>query len=490
MKERSAGISISENAIRIAIIEQDGGLITIDKIEEIPYEDFDSLKTNKEVIGSVKKVFSSEHVGSRVIVSIPGDRVIVRSKVLPPLKDAKVLKLIQTEIKDYAIFSGENVILGFVTSKKDADSSLIVWGATKESNIINISSFLRNCRIKAKSIVPSNFALAKAVSVLIKEENAFCIVNIDRDTTGLTFVDNGKVVFTYTQDIGFRAFEENDLASRSTWIGNILTTFTYASKTLNIPVKEVFLSTGTNKTGEILQTLTEKIPYPIVALNVPEDVKLKDEEDYLKIQSSGGNEFICSIGLAALAFSKADDPLFLSINEHLLRERYSDRLKTVTIALVLVAINAAAAVAYPIINKTLTDTQVNLKNVEKSIGEISAPSEDADKFFKDLQIAKDLLAKFSDTRKMLDNHVKLSKVLQEMSTKRPTGLSFLDVTIAEDGKISVRGSAPTIATVLDFEKNLTSATYVEKASIGTITRGDTSGVFTFDVQIFLKGIAK
>ena len=490
MKERSAGISISENAIRIAIIEQEDGLITIDKIEEIPYEDFDSLKTNKEVIGRVRKIFRKEKVGSHILVSIPDDRVVTRTKNIPPIKKTKVLQLIQTEIKDYAIFSGENVTLGFVTSKKDADSSLIVWGATKESNILNILSFLRNCRIKAKSIVPSNFALAKAVSVLYKEESPYCVINLDRDTTSLTFVESGRVVFTYTQDIGFLVFEENDIGMKNTWVGNILTTITYASRTLNLNIKEVFLALNTSNTVDVLQILAERIPYPIVMLNIPEDVKFKDGEDYIKIQSSGGNEFAASIGFSTLAFSKKDDPLFPAINEHLLRERYSDRLKVLTITLVLLAVNAAAIITYPVINNTLKSSQVNLKNVEKSIGEISASSEDADKLSKDLQEALDLLSKFSDTRKMLANRVELSRVLQEISLNRPTGVSFLDVSIAEDGKIEVRGSAPTIATVLDFEKNLASATYVEKASIGTITRGDTSGIFTFDVQIFLKGIAK
>ena len=47
MKEKSAGIKMSEGIIRIAIIEQDNDLVTIDKIEEIPYADLICLNQTK-----------------------------------------------------------------------------------------------------------------------------------------------------------------------------------------------------------------------------------------------------------------------------------------------------------------------------------------------------------------------------------------------------------------------------------------------------------
>ncbi|MGB9695482.1 MAG: pilus assembly protein PilM [Caldisericaceae bacterium] len=486
MKLKSAGISIGEEAIRVAIVTQDSSGISVERIEEIHYEDFGSLKTNKEVALSLRKIFKNEHISNRVAVSIPDDRIIIRGKSLPPINESKILQLIQTEIKDYAIFSGENVSLGFAISKKEQDKSLIVWGASKESNVINTLQFLRNAGLKTKTIIPSNFALAKAAIALTNEDKPFCVVNVDRDTTSLTFVESGRVVFTYTQDIGFRVFEQNDFAGKNAWVGNIVTTLTYASRTFSLTIKEIFLTVAASKTSNVLEMITQKVPYPVIMLNVPqENIQFKDEEVFVRLQATGGNEFACAIGLALLNSAKHGDPLRLSINEHFLRERSSDRLKVLATIIVLVAINGAAFAAYPILDNALHTSEVNIAKVEKSISDISVSSEDATKLSQQLQDKKGLLAKFKDTKTQLDSKTKLSSVLQEISFLRPTGLSLLSVAIGEDGKISIRGSGTSISNVLSYEENLAKAKYVSRASIGNIERGDSSQGFVFDMQLFV-----
>jgi len=169
MKEKAVGINISEGIIKVAIISKENETVSIEGLEEVPFDSFDTLTEDKQVYEHIKKFLSQNKVSSNVFVSMPDDKVVVRVKTTPKLPEAKILQIIHAEIKDYAIFSRENVTFGLVTSREDNDSKLVVWSGAKEAEVVNISKFLRKCGIKTKNIMPSNVALARYVSTFSKK---------------------------------------------------------------------------------------------------------------------------------------------------------------------------------------------------------------------------------------------------------------------------------------------------------------------------------
>ena len=490
MKEKAVGINIGEGVIKVAIISKENEKVSIEGLEEVPFDSFDTLNEDKQVYEHIKKFLSQNKVSSNVFVSMPDDKIVVRVKTTPKLPEAKILQIIHAEIKDYAIFSRENVTFGLVTSREDKDSKLVVWSGAKEAEVINISKFLRKCGIKTKNIMPSNVALARYVSTFFEENGAFCTINLDRDTTTLTFVLDGGIVFTYMQDVGYKAFLDVDAASQNTWIGNIMTTIAYVGRNLNIPVNSVFFTQTLSKDVGAFELLKQRINLPIYELNIPEAMGLKNEEDYIKIQSTKGNDFAVAIGLALFGLYRDNLPLKLLLNEYLLRERQSERIKLIALIVSFVAINGAFALSYPFIRDSLEKSQNNLKKIETSLNEISQTVDKVDSLTKELQSAKDTLSKYTNIKDTFDNIPKFSKILNEIYVKCPTGVSILDVSVRNDGTIVLRGSSVSFASVFDFEKNLSTATNMEKTSIGDVTKKEDGSGYTFNMEMYVKGSKK
>ena len=490
MKEKAVGISISEGVIKIAILSKENEKVAVEGLEEIPFDSFDTLKENKQVHERLKTILSQNRAGSNVFVSMPDYKVVVRVKTTPKLPEAKIIQIIHAEIKDYAIFSRENVTFGLVTSKEDKDSKLVLWGGAKETEILNTLKFLRKCSTKTKNIMPSNVALAKYVSTFFKENGAFCTINLDRDTTTLTFVLDGGIVFTYMQDVGYKAFLDVDTGSQNTWSGNITTTIAYVARNLNIPISSVFFTQTLSKDVGAFDLLKQRINYPVYELTIPETIGLENEEDYIKIQVTRGNDFAVPIGLALFGLYKDNLPLKLLLNEYLLRERQSERIKLIALIVSFVAVNGAFALSYPFIRDSLENSQANLKKIETSISEISQTVDKVDSLTKELQSAKDTLSKYTSIKDTFENMPKFSKVLNEIYAKCPTRVSVLDVAVRNDGTVVLRGSSASFAAVFDFEKNLSTATNVEKASIGDVTKKEDGSGYTFNMEMYVKRSAK
>ncbi|MEM3424174.1 MAG: hypothetical protein QXE51_06375, partial [Nitrososphaeria archaeon] len=132
MGNRLLGVSINENSLRCAVIEKEEGKVLVKSLFEVAFDGQDLSKLDSETIKSLKEfVKHSKHTKSAV--SLPASKVLTRLKTVPKIPTQKIVKLIQTEIRDYAIFEGENVALGFTELEKSDSTIDLLWAATKES---------------------------------------------------------------------------------------------------------------------------------------------------------------------------------------------------------------------------------------------------------------------------------------------------------------------------------------------------------------------
>ncbi|MCD6427954.1 MAG: hypothetical protein J7L03_07675, partial [Caldisericaceae bacterium] len=399
--KKSTGISVTEKFLRIAEIEASEGNITILRLYEFLLPDI----SNKREIADFGKTIRKLKVRFSGCIS-PNDKdTILKDKTLPPVRKQEIFKLIESEIKDYAIFNHENVSLGFNVIDKAQDKVTIIWAGLKESSLINLLRFFKHIGIKRRAVIPSNFAIARFIGQFYETSENFVIMNIDDSVTSLTFVKDGKVVLNYKHDLGFRDVVNGTEETKNNWVGNVLTTITFVSRNRKIPIDKIFLVSQQGSPEKLLPFLTARISYPVIIPDLKSLVGFKNEEDFLRVQKTGGSEFIVPIGLALLCGNGLQDPLFCDISKHILVEKASVRLKIITTIILLIIVNGIAVYLYPFFSSILKNLSTNLSNTEKRIEIVSKEAENTEKIKKELSEAKDTLGKYEIVESALKNRV-------------------------------------------------------------------------------------
>ena len=485
---KATGISISNNFLRIIEIERRKDKISIDKILEIPLPKESSPLEEKKLSHTIKEKLAKEKFLRRAFISMADSNVVVRTKTVPPIKKEEIFKLIESEIKDYAIFGHSNVSLGFSTTNKEKDKADIVWAGVKEEKLFKTLKFIKRSGIKAYGVIPNDFALAESIYTLYNEEAPVAILNVDAETTKLVISKEKKLLFVYIQDIGTNSLLSNDTSSQSTWIGNILTTITYATRNLHIAIKELFLITQTSGSSEMLELLSSRLPYPIIIPNLLEKLNCNREEDYLILQGEKGVNFMAALGLALLSLDKRGNPLFCDISKHILREKQSTSIKIIITIILLGIINGGGYYAYPYVNGMLNRVKTNVHNTETKIRELSKASENANKLKSELANSKKELGLFQAAIKTAENRVITSALLIELKAKQPEGLHVISVSVSGSGAIHMSGIGSSYRNVLDFEENLATAKYIEGATIISMNKG-VGGSISFQMTAMVKGVS-
>lgn len=478
------GITLNETAMRCAIIENTENNFTIKSLKEFIYTNFEEALTDQALINSVRSFIKNFRYVS-CAVSIPQNVAFTRIKNVPKLSNDKVFKLIQAEIKDYAIFKKENVALGFIKVDENTDSQNVLWAGIKESILLKILNFLRQCKIKANIITIPQIGIVFGISEFYKETDPYAVINIDKDSTTLTAVQGKKILYHYIQDIGYEAFEKDDISSKNIFIGNIVSTLNFITRNQNIFIKKIFLIAHTDIAPQIASTLSNRLPLVPIILSIPESIEITNEEDYLEIQKNQGNKYFVSVALAVLSQLKEKD-LSLKINEYYVRERVSENLKVFATVLTLILINGGAVIAYPILKTNLTEVENKIKSVSKSISEISVPSLDVKKLQSDLQALKDKTTKLQLLENSLNDKVKFSTVLDELAVRLPYSTTIEALVIKEDNTIFLRGSTNSCKSAFDYEENLSHSNIVESQTVLRVTNDKTQNV-TFEMEMKIRG---
>ncbi len=480
-KRRGAGISFSEDLLRIADIaigEESVKILHLDEFS-LPKTVFSERKNLHKTAVEIKKILKKTHIAHKAYVS-PADRdVTLKDKTLPPVRKREIFKLIESEIKDYAIFGHENVSLGFNVVSEEKDKIKILWAGLKESILMKILSFVKQMGISPVAVIPSSFAIAKFILRFYPNlSNAFVIINVDNAVTSITFVKDGKVILNYKHDVGLVDIQNENPTNINSWAGNILTTVTFVTRNKKLDLGEIFLVSQDGKPQRLLPFLTRRVSNPVIIPDLKMLVDFENEEDFLRIQKTGGSEFVVPLGLALLEASDSKDPLFCDISKHILVEKVSAKLKVMIISILLIIINGLALYLYPVLSSTLSRLKSNLAYTNTRIKIAEEEAKNTEKIKNELSALREELSKYDSIYKQLQNRIISSQLLDEIKKDLPDGVSVSSVLVDDNGKISISGYGKSYEDILQYEVNLASARFLRNASISEMAK-NSSGIILF-----------
>ncbi len=479
------GFSISEHFVRVAVITIKKDHISIAALKEFT-GDFlkEGRERNSDFLKRCRNTLKKEQITGSAFITPPDTKVVVKEKTVPSIPKNEIFKLIEAEIKDYAIFNHENVSLGFTTLEKEKNKVKIMWAGIKETDLMNIIKSSRKCGFSTRGVIPANFAEAKFISTIYHLNEPFAIVSVDSSITTMSFVKEGKLYFSYVHDTGSdELLKEGDISTGSTWSGNIATTITYVARSRNFPIKNIFLISQNSGIEKLLAILSQRIAYPIIIPKIDtKDVSIQDEELYLRIQNEGGSEFIRAVGTAILSASKESDPLLCDISKHILVEKKSMKAKIALTLLLLIAVNAFGIYFYPYVNSVLNSLETNLQSIQVRIKKAEKAAENTAKLKSKLNETNSMLNQYLMVTNLVKKARIKSTVLRELKQKLPPGVLVNSLSITNNGAIVIKGSADEYYKIFDFERNLSSAKTITQASITRIVNGE-SATFTIVAKI-------
>jgi len=488
-RKKSAGVSITENYIRLVELEFDGKSIGINRVEEIRLpgglpDDLRSAEA-KELVESIRKMFHLNSFKGRIFVTVSDRKVAVREKVIPPLKARDIFKVIETEVKDYAVFEHQNVSLGFTIVDRDAEKYKIIWAGVKEETVLRILRLLRLAGGKTSAIIPSNFAVSKTIHSIYGEEVPIAIINIDATMTTLTFIEKGRVIYTYAQDTGSEDLSSEDDLTRNVWIGNILAAFSHFTRTTSKEIKKAYLVFQEKGGDKLRRFIEQKLTCPAI---IPDISGLfSNAEGEINPQAiEHGTEYLQAAGAALFATSDRQDPLFCDVSRHVLVERASSKVKALTVAVILFVVNGAIFSVLPFVNRTNTKLRQSIENIDRKIAEISETSKDAENLTNNIQQLQDSIKAYRNARTSTTRGTLKSDLLAELKARLPTSVYISSVSIGSSGEIAVAGKAANYRSVMDYEESLAFSEYIQQASVVSMSK-NAEGTVTFSIVARAKG---
>lgn len=488
-KKKSAGISITENHIRFVELEFHNKSATIIRFQEIPLPEGlpDDLYSSqgKELAKSLKNMFQLDRFKGKIFVTVPDREVAVREKVIPPLKTKDIFKIIETEVKDYAIFEHQNVSIGFTIVDRDDEKYKIIWAGVKEETALRIIKLFRLAGRRISGILPSNFAVSKVIHSIYKEEVPVAIINVDTRITTLTFIERGRIIYTYAQETGSADLSLDDDSAKNVWVGNILTAFNHITRTTSKEISKAYLIAQEEQGDDLREFLEQKLTCPTI---LPELTTFfgSSDEGINTPRIDHGTEYLQAAGAALFAASDEQDPLFCDVSKHVLVERVSLKIKALTVALILVLVNGLFFAALPFVNRTNINLQQSIKNIDTKIAEISETSQDAENLINYVQQLRSEVEVYKNIRTNATKGQLVSSLLTELRARLPASVYISSISVNSSGEISLVGKAANYKSVMEYEENLAFSEYIEWASITSMSKG-TEGTVTFNMVARAKG---
>lgn len=268
IKKNFLGIDIGVSSIKVVEISRRGnktelinyGHIASSAVYQKPYQGFgqegDFMISSPDVSKIIKAILKEAGIKTKeVVFTIPDFSTFFTSFNLPPMSEKEIPDAVRFEARRHIPVPVSDVVLdwfliGGKVGKKGTDLSILLVAVPKDA-VARYQQIAKASSLELKFLEAETFSLAR--SVVRKEKESVCLVDIGAQSTSVSIVDEGLLKISYSSDIS-----GND--------------FTRAlSKSLSISSRE---AEEIKKTHGLLSGQTKEVLFPLVNLIIIEIEKV------------------------------------------------------------------------------------------------------------------------------------------------------------------------------------------------------------------------
>mgnify|MGYP006272471195 CR=1 FL=1 len=213
-QEKVIGLDIGEQTIKLTQAEKKDGLIQLNKLAilETPSE----VMQEGKLVGVEKladhlavSLEENEFNGNKVVCAVSGENVITRTIEMPNMPQDELDDTVKWEAKEQIRLPVAEASIDYEILSQNPDGSYkLLLVAVKESLIEQYLTLFDSLGLLPLGIETEPLALGR-LSTNLNLDKTFCIIDIGFQTTDISVLDEGKVLFTRTINMGGKDISED-----------------------------------------------------------------------------------------------------------------------------------------------------------------------------------------------------------------------------------------------------------------------------------------
>lgn len=213
-QKKVIGLDIGEQSIKLSQVERTEGSIQINKLAILPTPP--GILDEGKLIG-VEKL--ANHLsttleengfdGTKVVSAVSGENVITRTIEMPNMPKEELDDTVQWEAEEQIRLSAEEASIDYEILDQNPDGSYkLLLVAVKEDLIEQYLNLFELLGLKALGIETEPLALGR-LSTNLHINKTFCIIDIGFQTTDISVLNEGQLLFTRTINMGGKDITED-----------------------------------------------------------------------------------------------------------------------------------------------------------------------------------------------------------------------------------------------------------------------------------------
>ncbi len=194
------GLAIGDDELKAVKVESHDGELLIEAVDRVEYsaisQEFTSEKS--ELIEEAVSVFAKRNLiekSDKIIVSLPGKRVLSKFVSLPPMKKSHFLEAIKFELQKQIPFGPDEIVWDShqfgdsITGDKGKEVGIF---ATKKENIYSLLPSLAPIRMNLEGIQVTPIAIYNLMRWALSSDEDVFVVNVEKENTDFIVVGKSK----------------------------------------------------------------------------------------------------------------------------------------------------------------------------------------------------------------------------------------------------------------------------------------------------------
>ncbi len=194
------GLAIGDEELKAVKVESHDGELLIEAVDRVEYsaisQEFTSEKS--ELIEEAVSVFAKRNLiekSDKIIVSLPGKRVLSKFVSLPPMKKSHFLEAIKFELQKQIPFGPDEIVWDShqfgdsITGDKGTEVGIF---ATKKENIYSLLPSLVPIRMNLEGIQVTPLAIYNLMRWALSSDEDVFVVNVEKENTDFIVVGKSK----------------------------------------------------------------------------------------------------------------------------------------------------------------------------------------------------------------------------------------------------------------------------------------------------------
>ena len=213
-QQKVIGLDIGEQTIKLTQVETNNNLIQLNKLAilETPAGVLEGGKLVEidKLVEQISTVLEENNFdGNKVVSAVSGENVITRTMEMPSMPLEELADTVKWEAEDQIRIPVEEAVIDYEILSQNSDGSYkLLLIAVKKDLINQYLDLFEKLNLLAGGIETEPLALGR-LSRNLHIKKTFCIIDIGFQTTDISVLDEGQLLFTRTINMGGKDITED-----------------------------------------------------------------------------------------------------------------------------------------------------------------------------------------------------------------------------------------------------------------------------------------